>query len=482
MSVVTRFAPSPTGYLHIGGIRTALFAWLWARKNNGTYILRIEDTDKEREVAGSVEHIQESLRWLSLDWDYGPDKEGPFGSTIQSNRLLTYKEAAMKLVEKGYAYPDPYTPQEIESLRKKATEEKRPFLMREYRPQNIETWDGKRPLRFRVPEIKRYKWMDAVRGELEAGEEALDDFILIKGDGYPTYNFAHIVDDHNMGVTHVFRGDEFVSSTPKYLSLYDALGFERPVFATMPPIMGPDGKKKLSKRDGAKDILDFMKDGYLPEAMVNFLALIGWNPGTDQELFTIDELKIAFSLDQIQKHGGAFNEEKLKWMNREHMLRLTPDAFTAGAKGFLSEESVKALEGKNVFDSVVPLMRERIHTFGDLRTMDEDGEWLYFAVTPSYEPAKLIPKGQDATGTQRRLAELFQCLSGLPDDAWSADAVKDAVWEFAEKEGKGAVLWPMRVALSGREKSPDPFTIAGIIGKDATLERIRNGMDTLGPG
>lgn len=477
MHVVTRFAPSPTGFLHIGGVRTALFAWLWARKNKGTFILRIEDTDKEREVAGSIEHIQDSLQWLSIDWDYGPEKPGQFGSTIQSERLLTYKEAAMKLVEKGYAYPDPYTQEEIEVFRQKATEEKRPFLMREYRPATMEPWDGKKPLRFRVPKIKRYKWVDAVRGELEAGEEALDDFILIKGDGYPTYNFAHIIDDHNMGITHVFRADEFIASTPKYLSLYDALGIERPVFATLPPIMGPDGKKKLSKRDGAKDILDYKKEGYLPETMANFLALVGWNPGTEQELFSMSELMQAFTLDQIQNHGGAFNEEKLRWMNREHMLRMSSEKFADAVTEFLSPETAKGLRDKHVFNLVVPLMHERVHTFGEIAEMDAKGEWRYFAESPSYEAELLVPKGADRSSTKTRLEELLKRIKGV--DTWSAESVKNAVWEYAEAEGKGNVLWPMRFALSGREKSPDPFTIASIIGKDETALRIKNALDAL---
>src|SRR5665213_3666874 len=275
--IVTRFAPSPTGFMHIGGIRTALFAYIWARKHKGTFILRIEDTDKAREVEGSIEHIQESLRWLGIDWDYGPDKPAPFGSCIQSERLDTYTAAARDLIAKGFAYPDPHTSDETDAFKRAAEAQKRPFLIREHRPATFSAWDGVSPLRFKVPEVKRYKWYDEVRGDLEAGEEALDDFILMKGDGYPTYNFAHIVDDQHMGVNYIFRGDEFISSTPRFLSLYEALGIDRPKFATLPPILRDDKTKKLGKRDGAKDILDYRGDGYLPDAMVNFLAFIGWN-------------------------------------------------------------------------------------------------------------------------------------------------------------------------------------------------------------
>ena len=275
--VITRFAPSPTGFMHVGGVRTALYAYLWAKKHSGEFILRIEDTDKEREVEGSIDHILDSLEWLGMDWDTGPIK--------QSERLDIYKKHAQNLIDKGLAYPDPYTKEELDTMRQKARDEHRAFLFREHRPESFDAWDGKKPLRFKVPEIKEYKWVDAVRGELSAGPEMLDDFILIKSDGYPTYNFAHVVDDYEMGVTHVMRADEFISSTPKFLSLHDALEIKPPVFVTLPPIMAEGGKKKLSKRDGAKDILDYKKEGYLPEAVNNFLALLGWNPGTEQEIF-----------------------------------------------------------------------------------------------------------------------------------------------------------------------------------------------------
>ena len=215
--ITTRFAVSPTGFMHIGGIRTALFSYLWARKNNGTFILRIEDTDKKREVEGATDHIQKSLTWLNLEWDYGPDKPGPFGSCVQSERLSLYKEYAEKLVAKGLAYPDPYTTEELTAFREKAEAEKRPFLYRDHRPETFADWDGEQTLRLKVPEIKRYAWHDAVRGDLEAGEEMLDDIVIIKADGFPTYNFAHIVDDIEMGVTHVLRGDEFISSMPEIL-------------------------------------------------------------------------------------------------------------------------------------------------------------------------------------------------------------------------------------------------------------------------
>ncbi|MCA9335045.1 glutamate--tRNA ligase, partial [Candidatus Saccharibacteria bacterium] len=257
----TRFAPSPTGYLHVGGIRTALFAWLVAQHDNGQFILRLEDTDKNREVAGSAEHLIKSLRALGLTYNEGPDVDGPHGPYRQSERLAIYKEWAQKLIDAGRAYADPYTAEEVQHFREQAQSEKRPFLYRSHRPENPSVWDGTTPLRFKS-EPKAYEWHDEVMGDLHSGPEVIDDFILIKSDGYPTYNFAHIVDDALMEITHVIRGQEFISSMPNYLNLYEALGIEHPIFATMPHIMNEQGNKKLSKRDGAKDVLDYIRDGY----------------------------------------------------------------------------------------------------------------------------------------------------------------------------------------------------------------------------
>ena len=319
--VITRFAPSPTGMMHVGGLRTALFAWLWARKNGGTFILRIEDTDKEREVAGSKEQIIESLKWIGIDYDEGPDIGGPNAPYLQSERLDSYKKWGQKLVDSGFAYADTFTEAEVEVWRTQAEADKKPFLFRNHRPENPPAWDGTMPLRFKTP-VKAYAWHDAARGDLSAGEEAVDDIILIKGDGYPTYNFAHIIDDIEMKVTHVMRGEEFISSTPKYLAIYEALGLERPVYVTMPPILGPGGAKKLSKRDGAKSALDYAEEGYLPAAVMNYLALLGWNPGTDQEVFSKDELIAAFDIERVQRSGAQLDETKLNWINKEHIRKL----------------------------------------------------------------------------------------------------------------------------------------------------------------
>lgn len=480
--VVTRFAPSPTGFMHIGGVRTALFAYLWARKNNGTFILRIEDTDKEREVAGSIEHIQESLRWIGIDWDFGPENPGPFGSCIQSQRLDTYQAAARTLIDKGLAYPDPYSAEEIDAFRRAAAADKRPFLFRDHRPAHFHPWDGERPLRFKVPAIKRMRWHDAVRGDLEAGEESLDDFILIKSDGYPTYNFAHIIDDTAMGVTHVMRADEFISSTPKFLSLYEALEIAPPVMASLPPILREDKTKKLGKRDGAKDILEYRSEGYLPEAMMNFLALIGWNPGTEQELFSKEELIAQFDLSRIQIHGGGSNEEKLQWINREFLLRL-PDAdftayITAPLRDAMRKRGIPVDESR--FGKLTSLVRERINVSADVAAMAEAGEFDYLFIDPTVPAEKLPSKDESREDVVRHLTYAADRFAGFTDEIMNdPERIKSELWDYATQEGRGNVLWPLRFALTGREKSPDPFVVASLIGKESVLRRIESAIRSI---
>ena len=475
--VVTRFAPSPTGFMHIGGVRTALFAYLLARQNNGTFILRIEDTDQARSVEGSLEHLQESLKWLGLEWDYGPDKPGPFGSCIQSERLSTYKEWAEKLVAKGLAYPDPYTQEEVEAFRQKAQVEKRAFLYRDHRPETFGVWDGTTALRFKVPELKRYEWDDEARGTMSAGPEALDDFVLIKADGFPTYNLAHIVDDYNMGVTHIFRSDEWIASFPRFMSLYEALEIERPVFVTLPPILRSDRTKKLGKRDGAKDALDYKKEGYLPEAMLNYLALVGWNPGTEQEIFSLQELIDQFTMSRIQKSGAVANEEKLDWINREHIKRLDQSGFWTNGETFVPTWVYMIDTEYKMLAKIEPLLRDRIEKFSDIATLFEQGELDYFFKEPACEPSMMVWKALKDTPdglevTKGYLTKVIEILEPMTEESWNYDGIKNALMPYAEEVGKGNVLWPLRVALSGREKSPDPFELASILGKETVLKRI----------
>ncbi|MFA6158064.1 MAG: glutamate--tRNA ligase [Candidatus Paceibacterota bacterium] len=476
--VVTRFAPSPTGFMHIGGARTALYAYLWARKNNGTFILRIEDTDTEREVEGSIAHIQETLKWLGINWDFGPDrKDNPFGSCIQSERLDSYRQYAQKLVDKGLAYPDPYTAEELAAFRAQADLEKRPFLYRHHRPINFGVWNGTQALRFKVAKPRRYKWHDAVRGDLEAGEEALDDFILMKKDGYPTYNFAHIIDDLLMGVTHIMRADEFISSTPKFLSLYEGLGIQPPTFVTLPPILRSDKTKKLGKRDGAKDILEYRKEGFLPDAMVNFLALVGWNPGTEREVFNPKDLIAEFDIAKIHKAGGVFNEEKLRWMNKEHLKLMPIEGVRADIKARIeSNERASDLKWNltpEIVKTITPVILDRIEVYADIDTMIAERDLDYYFSEPSYDALSLKWKDEpDLTNTIKHLKHIRGIMADIPDSRWNEADIKEAAWPYADANGRGAVLWPLRYALSGKDKSPNPFTLSAILGKETVLRRI----------
>lgn len=476
MSVRTRFAPSPTGFMHVGGVRTALYAWLYARKHGGQFVLRIEDTDKEREVEGAIGHIMESLRWLGIAWDESIDIGGPYEPYLQSARLDLYKDYARRLIDAGLAYPDPYSEEEIERLRSHAEAEGRPFLYREHRPETASEWDGSAPLRFKTPSIRRYTWTDVVMGELSAGEEALDDFILLKGDGYPTYNFAHVVDDIEMRITHVMRGQEFVSSTPKFLSLYEALGETPPVFATLPPILGAEGTKKLSKRDGAKDLLEYRDEGYLPSAMINFLALLGWNPGDDREYFAPHALVEAFSLERIGRSGARFDEEKLKHINREHLRHLTDDSYVR-----LSGISISEPE---CLMRAVPVLKERAYTFAEARAMLLD-ELSWITKAPDVSTEDLQKKEvEGAPRAREALIQIAEALGTLPAGI-PAEAVRMALMPLADaaessvKGGRGAVLWPFRYALSGKERSPDPFTLVYILGAEESISRIRNAIAIL---
>lgn len=464
--IVTRFAPSPTGYMHVGGIRTALYAWAWARKNNGTFILRIEDTDKAREVKGSIPHIIESLKWLGITWDEGIDIGGPHAPYLQSERLDSYKKYANFLIEKGFAYPDPFSEEEIASFRKKAEDEKRAFLYRDYRPEVFGIWDGTQPLRFKVPVIKNFTWNDAVRGELSAGSEALDDFILIKSDGYPTYNFAHIIDDLEMEVTHVMRADEFIASTPKFLALYEALGITAPVFVTLPPILAPEGNKKLGKRDGAKDILEYRSEGYLPDAMINFLAFLGWNPGGEKEIMTREEIISHFEITRIHKAGAMFNEEKLLWMNKEHMRLQTKEEQLDIVKPYFEKYEETLLK------RLLPTIIDRISLYSELHTLVST-EFKFFNEQPILDKEsieKVVWKDREKSEACAHLDALAIILESA--DFSSPVTLKEAIMPYAEEHGKGNVLWPLRMTLSGQEKSVDPFTICYVLGKTESRERI----------
>lgn len=468
--VVTRFAPSPTGFMHVGNVRTAIFAYLWAKKNKGDFILRIEDTDKAREVPGSKEHIIEALTWLNITWDQGPGVDGPHAPYVQSERLELYKKYADILIEKGFAYVDAMTEQEAEELRQQSEKEQKPFLYREYRKESQEKYVGiGQTLRFKIKTIEKTYWNDVVCGDLSAGEEALDDFVLIKADGYPTYNFAHLVDDIEMEVTHVMRGQEFISSTPKYLALYKALEKTPPIFVSMPHILGDSGQKKLGKRDGAKDILEYRTDGYEAEALFNFLTFLGFNPGGEKEVYTHEELTQIFDIYRIQKSGARFNDEKLNWFNKEHIKRLSHEQKIIEVKKCIPE---KFNPSDEFLTKIEPILTERISTWGELKKVCQEGEFDYFFEQATVSDiSKINWKTQDTETTKKYLSEVHSLLKEAHEFN-SVDDVKALVWPLAEKYGRGEVLWPVRYVLSGREKSPDPFVLTYILGKEETLKRI----------
>lgn len=474
-STTTRFAPSPTGFMHVGAARTALFAWLQARQDQGTFLLRIEDTDKEREVEGSIDHIIASLTWLGIAWDAGIDIGGPDAPYLQSERLAIYREWAQRLIDTGRAYADPYSKEELDALREQAKAAKRPFLYRDHRPENPPIYDGTQALRFKS-DPKEYSWTDAVMGELHTGPEAIDDFILIKADGYPTYNFCHIVDDALMGVTHVLRSQEFISSTPKFLNLYEALDIERPILATLPFVMAMDGKKKLGKRDGAKDILDYKREGYLPEAMMNFLATLGWNDGTEQEVFSPAELIKKFDLERIQRSPARFDEQRLLWLNGQHIRQLSTDELYGRVHEFWSPEAVHADETYK--RQVLSLIQDRLKTLGDIPLLSS-----YFFSDPDID-LRLIESNKQL-GTLAR-TDLVSLLTVAHDHLaahqdFSADAMQSALNELLEKTNQkpGVLFSLIRIAVSWAPFSPALNETISILGRETTLGRIERTIQAL---
>lgn len=467
-TVRTRFAPSPTGFAHVGSIRTALFAYLVARQAGGQFILRLEDTDKAREVEGSAEHLMASLRSLNILYDEGPDIGGPFAPYRQSERLDTYKAWAQKLIDSGHAYADPYTPEEIQAFRKQAKTAKQAFLYRNHRPENPPQWDGSQPLRFKS-DPKSYNWHDEVMGNLSTGPEVIDDFILIKSDGYPTYNFAHIVDDAEMQVSHVIRGQEFISSQPNYLNLYDALELDWPIFATMPHIMAENGQKKLGKRDGAKDVLEYLDDGYLPEAMINFIASLGWNDGTEQEIFSHDELISKFSLDRVGRSGARFDEKRLIWLNGQHIRALKLDDLYVRVMDFWPESAQAATETHK--KQVLALVQDRLKTLKDLPTLTS-----YFFEEPTPNPEMITTNKQLKKLSREQIQELLKTTKESLQNVktWEPEPIQEALNQLLESTGQkpGVLFGLIRLATTWAPFSPQLDETLALLGKDTTLARL----------
>ena len=482
MKARTRFAPSPTGYIHVGNVRSALYPYLIAKQTGGDFILRIEDTDQARFVEGAEDLILDTLKWLGLDWNEGPvygDKTkeiGDYGPYHQTDRRERYLDWAKKMIEKGLAYTDPYSPEEVEEFRKKAKLEKRAFLYRDHRPENPPEWKIGMPLRFKTPEIKRYNWHDAVMGDLSAGPEALDDFILIKADGLPTYNFAHIVDDFEMKVTHVIRGSEYVASTPKYLSLYEALEIQPPILAHLPHILAPEGNKKLGKRDGAKSVSEYRADGILPEAMLNFLAQLGWNDGTEQDIFTKEELIEKFSLDRVQKSGARFDEQRLLWLNGQWIRRISLDDLFNRVKDFWGEGAQGISEEYK--KEVLGLVFDRLKTLKDLPLASE-----YFFAEQQAD-LEMISKNKQLKKIEK--SQLLDLLEKAIDkfekvEDWSDDKLQESLNQLLEETSQkpGILFQIIRISLTWAPFSPALNQTLRVIGKGESIKRLKNSLQEI---
>ena len=480
MKARTRFAPSPTGYIHVGNVRSALYPYLIAKQTGGDFILRIEDTDQARFVESAEDLVLETLRWLGLDWNEGPDgkggEKGDFGPYHQTERRKIYLKWAEKMIEKGLAYADPYTPEQVEEFRNQAKLEKRAFLYRDHRPENPPKWELGMPLRFKTPEIKRYSWHDAVMGELSAGPEALDDFILIKADGLPTYNFAHIIDDFEMKVTHVIRGAEYVASTPKYLSLYEALEITPPILAHVPHILAPAGNKKLGKRDGAKSVSEYRDEGILPEAMLNFLAQLGWNDGTEYEIFSLEDLVEKFSLDRVQKSGARFDEQRLLWLNGQWIRRISQEDLFERVRDFWGENAKKSTEEYR--REVLSLVFDRLKTLRDLPLASE----YFFAeqkadstMISANKQLKKLEKSEISKILNASIAK-FESLEN-----WTDEGIQEALNELLAETGQkpGILFQIIRICLTWAPFSPALNQTLRAIGSGESLKRLKNSLQII---
>ena len=466
---ITRFAPSPTGYIHIGNVRSAIYPYLTAKQTGGKMILRIEDTDRARYVEGATELVEDTLKWLGLDWDEGPIVGGEHGPYFQTERRDIYIAWAKKLIAAGRAYADPTTPEQIEEYRAKCTAGKVPFLYRNFRPENTPEWEIGMPLRFKA-EPKEYSWHDEVMGDMHTGPEVLDDIILIKKDGLPTYNFAHIVDDTEMGVTHIMRGVEYLSSMPNYLAIYEALGINHPKFVSLPHILAPTGNKKLGERDGAKSVVEYRDDGVLPEAMLNYLACLGWNDGTEQEIYTKDELIARFSIDKIQNSGARYDEVKLLWLNGQWIRRIADEqgieALFERTADFWPETDASDDYKKRV----LAIIYDRLKTLSDLKTMT-----TYFFTEPTIDTAIILENKFLKKIDPAELKELLnKTIARLSSTEWNADALQNTLNELLAETGKKpAELFSLiRLSVSFAPFSPALNLTLEVLGKETSLSRL----------
>ena len=434
--VITRFAPSPTGLFHIGSVRSALYNYLYARQNNGKFILRIEDTDKERSKKEFEDNILESFKWLGLSYDE---------FYRQSERGEIYKKYLKQLIDNGSAYISKEEPKE--------------------------EGDRAEVIRFKNPN-KKIKFNDLILGEIEFDTTDLKDFVIAKDLESPLYHLAVVVDDMEMGVTHVIRGQDHISNTPRQILIQEALGAKRPEYSHIPLILAAD-KSKLSKRHGAMSVLEYKDMGYFPEAIINFMALIGWNPGDEQEIFTLDELIKKFNLQKVQKSGGVFNVEKLDWINKEYIKKLSSKETEENILKWLPEDMQKNV----LAPKLIPVIIERISKWGDVTQMAEEGELHFFFKHEFYEVEKLIYKNLTQEQVSANITSAIKALEEIKKEEFNKENVKTALMQIADTLGsRGELLHPVRFALSGRDRSPDPFIIAEILGKNETILRLQKAV------
>ncbi len=453
-----RFAPSPTGYLHIGGIRTALFNWLFASSQSGSFILRFEDTDQQRIVDDAADYIMESLQWLGLHWDEGPETNGTYGPYIQSQRQDIYRKHIDTLLKKELVYRDWTPPEELDAMRKAAQKAKQPFKVDRSQLKTDGGIDEPHVLRFAINQDMDPEWEDIVHGYLSHSGAELDDFVCIKSDGWPTYNFANVIDDYEMEITHVIRGDEFISSTPKFLQLYAALGWNPPRFAHVPPVLGPD-KAKLSKRHGALGALEYRDWGYLPEALINFLATLGWNDGTTQEIYARDELQRTFTLERIQKSPAVFDSQRLDWINGCHIRKMDREDLLQKVEDFWPEEAHEFDAGYK--RQVLSLVYERLKYFAELPELT----WFFF-VDPEEYPPQL-----NAEHVQQWLPEVIKVLHESDFSEEDLEArLRQLVADIEVKTGE--LFKVIRIAITGQTAAPGLFETMHTLGKEVTIRRL----------
>ena len=472
--VRVRFAPSPTGYPHLGNIRTALFNWLFARHSGGTFILRIEDTDQARKVEGAVEIIMNSLQWLGMDWD-----EGPY---FQSQRLDTYREHGEKLVNEGKAYYCYCSSQRLDAMRQEQVKLKQPpgydRHCRDLAHQGSMAGGLVPVIRFKSPLEGKTVITDMIRGDVSFENSIQDDFVLLKSDGYPTYHLANIVDDHHMQISHVMRAEEWLSSTPRHVLLYAALGWQPPKFAHLPMILGPD-KSKLSKRHGATAVNEYRDQGYLPEAMINFLSLLGWSLDDKTEIMTRDEIVRNFTIERVSKTAAVFNREKLEWMNGLYIRNLSPQDFSDRCMPFVERElpaGVKRPIDAGYFGQIAPLVQERAKLLSEVPSLVD----FFFTDGLEYESG-LLPGKLEKGQANEVLKKTLQALDGIR--GWRAGDLESAVRPLADGLGlkAGPFFSVLRVAVTGRTASPPLFETMEVLGRDRCMARLKAALDRLEP-